>query len=214
NRGGNAAWRPYFKETIATQKAVISEPFVSNVGDSNIVIVLTAPVFAKDGRLVGVLTGSIGLTHPALLGHIAKTVVGKTGYLYVVAGDGKLIMHPQMERLSHRAFPPQANDAFERALKGYDGTVQTVEPNGREALVTYQHVQSPNWVIATVYPKEEAFLAVDDLIRQFVLLLLLACLIVLAATWGLTRYVLRPLVILTRHIRDYSPTQGKIAPLH
>ena len=76
-RRGNAAWRPYFKETIATRKAVISEPFVSNVGDSNIVLVLTAPVFAKDGRLIGVLTGSIGLTHPGLLGHIAKPSSGR-----------------------------------------------------------------------------------------------------------------------------------------
>ena len=132
----------------------------------------------------------------------------------MVTGDGKLIMHPQRERLSQRAFAPQANDFFERALKGYEGTAETVEPNGRLALVTYQRVASSNWVVGAVYPKEEAFHAVDDLVGQFMRLLLLACLIVLAATWGLTRYVLSPLVFLTRHIRDYSATQGRIAPLH
>ena len=90
NRGGNAAWRPYFKETVSTRKPVISEPFASNVGDKSIVIVLTAPVFARNGDLIGVLTGSIGLTHPTLLGHIASTVIGKTGYLFVVSRDGKI----------------------------------------------------------------------------------------------------------------------------
>ena len=214
NRKGNASWRPYFKKTIATRRSIISEPFVSNVGDSNVVIVLTAPVFDADGHLIGVLTGSIGLTHPTLLGHIETTVVGKTGYLYVVTGDGKLIMHPQKERLSQRAFAPNANDSFERALKGYEATAETTEPNGRQALVTYERVASASWVVAAVYPKDEAFQAVEDLLQQFVPLLLLTCLVVLAATWGLARYVLSPLIILTRHIRNYSATQGRIEPLH
>ena len=209
NRGGNAAWRAYFKQTIAMRKPVISEPFVSNVGDGNIVLVLTAPVFAADGELIGVLTGSIGLTHPGLLGHIAKTVIGKTGYLYVVDNEGRLIMHPQRERLSQRAFPARENDFFERALKGYEGTEETVEPGGSPALVTYQRVASSKWVVGAVYPKDEAFLAVEQLTGQFTRLLLVACLIVLGATWGLTRYVLSPLVSLTRHIHSYSASADR-----
>ncbi len=76
------------------------------------VMVVTTPVFAKDGRMIAILTGSLGLTNPGMLGNIAKTVIGKTGYLFIVTADGKLIMHPDRTRLSQRAFAPRANAAF------------------------------------------------------------------------------------------------------
>ena len=108
-RGSSASDRAYIRDTINTRQAVISEPFVTNVGDANMVLVATAPVFDKDGQMVAILTGSLGLTRPGMLGKIAKTVIGKTGYLYIVTADGKLIMHPDRERLSQRAFPPRVN---------------------------------------------------------------------------------------------------------
>ena len=110
-RGDNASWRPYIRDTIQQRRPVISEPFQTNVGDANMVLVMTTPVFAKDGRFIGILTGSIGLTQPGMLGNIAKTVLGKTGYLFIVTADGKLIMHPDRQRLSKPAFAPEGERA-------------------------------------------------------------------------------------------------------
>src|SRR5204863_9629500 len=159
-RGDNASWRPYIRDTIRTQEPVISEPFLTNVGDANMVLVMTMPVFAKDGRMIAILTGSLGLTHPGRLGNIAKTVIGKTGYLYIVTADGSLIMHPDRTRLSQKAFAPRVNPLFDRALKGYEGTEMTVDSNGRDALVSYKRVPSSNWIVAAIYPKDEAYIAV------------------------------------------------------
>jgi len=212
-RGDDASWRPYLRDTIRTKLPVISEPFLTNVGDSNMVLVLTMPVFAKDGRMIAILTGSLGLTNPGMLGNVAKTVIGKTGYLYIVTTDGKLIMHPDRKRLSQAAFAPQANPLFDRALKGYEGTEATVDSDGREALVSYKRVKSSDWIVAAVYPKNEALLAVHDLIWRFVDLLLVACTIVVAAIWILTQYLMRPLVLLTHHFATYTATDAQIAPL-
>jgi diguanylate cyclase (GGDEF)-like protein/PAS domain S-box-containing protein len=211
-RGDDASWRPYIRDTIRTQEPVISEPFLTNVGDSNMVLVMTMPVFAKDGRFIGILSGSLGLTHPGMLGNIAKTVIGKTGYLYIVTADGKLIMHPDRKRLSEPAFAPGGNELFDRALKGFEGTEETLDADGREALVSYRRVHSSNWIVAAVYPKDEAFLAVNDLIRRYVEFLLVACAVVVAAIWILTRYTMRPLVALTRHLTSYTASE-EIAPL-
>jgi diguanylate cyclase (GGDEF)-like protein/PAS domain S-box-containing protein len=177
------------------------------------VLVLTTPVFAKDRRMIAILSGSLGLTHPGMLGNIAKTVIGKTGYLYIVTADGKLIMHPDRTRLAQTAFAPHANPLFERALKGYEGTEETVDSYGREALVSYKRVPSSNWIVAAVYPKDEAFIAVHDLIWRFVRFLFLACVLVVAAVWVLTRYLMRPLVNLTHHLGTYTATDARIAPL-
>ncbi|HEV2978619.1 MAG TPA: EAL domain-containing protein [Casimicrobiaceae bacterium] len=211
-RGEDASWRPYIQSTILGGQPVISEPFLTNVGDVNMVLVMTMPVFAKDGRMIGILTGSLGLTHPGMLGNIARTVIGKTGYLYIVTGDGKLIMHPERNRLSQVAFAPQANPLFDRALGGFEGTEETVDANGQEAWVSYKRVPSSNWIVAAVYPKNEAFLAVHDLVIHFLEFLLVAGVIVVAAIWVLTRYTMRPLVSLTRHLTDYTGNE-EIAPL-
>jgi diguanylate cyclase (GGDEF)-like protein/PAS domain S-box-containing protein len=212
-RGSDASVRPYMRDTIRTQQPVISEPFITNVGDSNMVLVLTMPVFSKDGRMIAILTGSLGLTNPGMLGNVAKTVIGKSGYLYIVTAEGKLIMHPDRKRLSQVAFAPLANPLFDRALKGFEGTAEALDEDGREALVTYQRVPSSTWIVAAVFPKDEAFLAVNALILRFVEFLLVAFVIVVAAVWVSTRYLMRPLVSLTRHLTNYTATEERIAPL-
>src|SRR5256884_1828858 len=53
-----------------------------------------------------------------------------------------------------------ANPLFDRALKGFEGTEETFDANGRLALVSYDRVKASNWIVAAVYPKDEAFLAV------------------------------------------------------
>jgi diguanylate cyclase (GGDEF)-like protein/PAS domain S-box-containing protein len=211
-RGDDFSWRPYFKDTIRTRRPIISEPFLGRVGDANLTLVMTMPVFAKDGRLLAVLAGSLDLIHPEILGKVAKTVIGKTGYAYIVTGKGTLIMHPDAQRLSHVAFAPRANALFDRALGGFEGTGETVDTNGREAFVSYKRVPSSNWIIAAVYPKDEAIFAVNDLILHFVEFLLIACVIVVAAIWVLTRHTMRPLVSLTRHLSEYTGSE-EIAPL-
>jgi diguanylate cyclase (GGDEF)-like protein/PAS domain S-box-containing protein len=212
-RGGDASEREYMRATIQTRLPVISEPFVTNVGDSNMVLVATSPVFDKSGEMVAILTGSLGLTRPGMLGKVAKTVIGKTGFLYIVTADGKLIMHPDRDRLSQRAFAPGLNPLFERALEGFEGTGEAVESDGREAIVSYRRVPTSNWIVAAVYPKDEALAAVRDLTWRFVQMLLLACVLVVASIWILTRYLMRPLVVLTDHLRSYASHTERIAPL-
>src|SRR5205085_5128115 len=146
-RGVSGAHRDYIKDTIRTQQSVISEPFRTNVGDDDMVLVVTMPVFAKDGRMIAILTGSLGLTRPGMLGNIAKTVIGKTGYLFIVTADGKLIMHPDRTRLSRVAFAPGTNELFDRALKGFEGTELTTDSDGREALVSYKRVPASSWIV-------------------------------------------------------------------
>jgi diguanylate cyclase (GGDEF)-like protein/PAS domain S-box-containing protein len=211
-RGEDFSWRAYIKDTIRTRQPIISEPYLTIVGDGNTVLAMTMPVFAKDGRMVGILTGVIGLTHPGMLGNIARTVIGKTGYVYIVTGDGKLVMHPDRTRLSQAAFAPQSNPLFDRVLAGFEGTEETLDASGREAFVSYKRVPTSNWIVAAVYPKDEAFFAVNDLLLYFVEFLLVACVIVVAAIWVLTRHTMRPLVSLTRHLTDCTAKE-EIAPL-
>jgi diguanylate cyclase (GGDEF)-like protein/PAS domain S-box-containing protein len=212
-RGDNASWRAYIRETIQHQRPVISEPFRTNVGDANMVLVVTMPVFANDGRFIGILSGSLGLTQPGMLGNLAKTVIGRSGHMFITSADGRVIMHPDRDRLSHRAYPPGANAHFDRALAGHEGTELTVDPSGREAFISYRRVSASGWIVGSVFPREEALIAVDALIQRFGTMLLVSCIIVLACVWGLTHRLMRPLRALTSHLASYTASERRIAPL-
>ena len=211
--GQDASWRPYIKRTIETRQAVISEPFKTNAGDDNIVLVLTMPVLGPDGSLVGILTGSLGLTRPDMLGNISKTVIGGTGHLAIMTRDGKAIMDRDKSRLSKRLYAPGENALFDRALAGFEGTGESTDETGRPSFVSYRKVKSAGWIVAAIYPKDEAYRHIGQFVTDFLWLLGGSTLLVLIAIWALTRYMTRPLIALTRHITAYSATAGRIAPL-
>ncbi len=211
--GQDATWRPYIRQTLQTARPVISEPFKTNAGDGNYVVVLTMPVLSRDGKLIGLLTGSLGLTRPEMLGSVAKTRIGQTGYVSIVTADGKLIIDPDARRLSKPMYAPGANALFDRALTGFEGTGSSIDESGREAFISYHRIKTAGWIVSAVYPKDEAYAYIGSLVRNFLLALAAAALGILFAIWSLTRYLTQPLIALSRHITDYSATDGRIAPL-
>ena len=211
--GQDATWRPYMRDTMKTARPVISEPFKTNTGDGNFVMVLTMPVLSRDGKLIGVLTGSLGLTRPDMLGSISKTRIGQSGYVSIVTADGKLILDPDPRRLSKPLYAPGTNVFFDRALKGAEGTESTVDESGRPAFVTYRRMKTSGWLVSAVYPMDEAYEYISHLVRNFLFGLAASGLAMLFAIWALTRYLMRPLIALSHHITAYTATEGRIAPL-
>ena len=211
--GQDARWRSYIKRTIETRQPVISEPFKTNVGDDHVVLVLTMPILAPDGSLLGLLTGSLDLTRPDLLGNISRTVIGRTGYLAIITRDGKVIMDRDKSRLSKPLHAPGENALFDRALAGFEGTAVGSDESGRPSLISYRRVKSAGWIVSAVYPREEASQNIGDIVANFLLVLGCSALLMLLAIWVLTRYLSRPLIALTSHIAAYSATEGRIAPL-
>jgi len=211
--GQDATWRPYIRQTLQTARPVISEPFKTNAGDGNYVVVLTMPILSRDGKLIGLLTGSLGLTRPEMLGSVAKTRIGQTGYVSIVTADGKLIIDPDARRLSRPMYTPGANAQFDQALKGVEGTRSGLDEDGRPAFISYHRIKTAGWIVSAVYPKDEAYAYIGYLVRNFLLALAAAALGMLFAIWWLTRYLTQPLIALSRHITAYSATEGRIAPL-
>jgi diguanylate cyclase (GGDEF)-like protein/PAS domain S-box-containing protein len=213
-RGSDFAFRGYIKDTVKTRQPVISEPFVTTKDDHDTVLMLTAPVFSADGKLIAILTGSLGLTRPAMLGQIAKTIIGKTGYLYLVTAEGKLIMHPDTRRLLTRAYVPNENSLFERALRGFEGTEGVTEADGTKLLTSYKRLALTGWVLGARYPDDEAFAAFKNLVWRSIELLTIACVLLLAAVWWLTHGLLKPLVLLTRQLKQSSTSEGRVSTVH
>lgn len=150
-RGQDFSWRDYNREALRTRGPVISEPFVTTKDDRHVVIMFATPVFSKDGKIIAINTGSFGLTNPRLLGQVANTVIGKTGFMYIVTREGNLVMHPNRALLLERAYRQGDNGLFEQALAGFEGSGSSIERDGRKAITTFKRIPTTGWILATVF---------------------------------------------------------------
>lgn len=183
-RGQDFSWRNYNRDTIRLRGPVISEPFITTKGDHAIVVMVAAPVFSrKNGDIIAINAGSLGLSKPQLLGNIANMTIGKSGFIYIVTREGALVMHPDRSRLLSRPYALNANPIFERALSGFEGSGRSVENNGRPAISTFKRIPSTQWIIAAVYPEDDAFEHFAALARNLIVILVFASLIACALVW-------------------------------
>jgi len=89
----NVADRDYFR-TLARggTRDVISKALVSRT-TGKAVVVLAQPVEDESGRFLGVV--NLGMDLDSLTRELAGTRIGRTGYAFILDGDGMVLAHPQ-----------------------------------------------------------------------------------------------------------------------
>ena len=159
-RGKDLSFRDYFKTTIASAKPAISAPYVSSRQHHHPVVTLTAPVLNPAGEVIAVLVGSIDLTGNGFLGKIGHTGIGKCGYLCLFDTDRILIMHPDPSRILTREVAG-GNKGVDRAVAGFEGTLETANSKRVAVLASYKRLHSTNWILGANFPVAEAYGAID-----------------------------------------------------
>ncbi|WP_035066759.1 methyl-accepting chemotaxis protein [Nitratidesulfovibrio termitidis] len=86
----NRSNRDYFKRGMQGE-ATVSEPLMSMTTNTPVVVVATP--LKVDGKVAGVVYGSVDLARYAKE-FINPIKIGKTGYAFLVSGNGKIIAHP------------------------------------------------------------------------------------------------------------------------
>lgn len=153
----NLADRPYFIETLASDKGVISQP-VRNRSRGVAQVLMTQPVHDASGNIVYVINGQITLEKPNFLGDLAGLKFGKTGYVFITNTNGIVIDSPRKGRiLKHVDAEGGHNEATTRAVAGFEGTTDAVNRLGVHALYAFKQTRQTNWIIGTHYPYNEAF---------------------------------------------------------
>ena len=205
-RGTNFIFRDYLKETITFAKPVISAPFLSSQ-NRHPVIALTAPLWNPRGELVGVLAGSLDLTRHNFLGKLAHTRVGRNGYLYLFDSERTLIMHPDDRRLLTR-LEQGVNRGFDRAVAGFEGTLETVDSRGGPALASFKRLRTTNWILGANFPQAEAYAGIERSRRLLGAALLLAISFCVALVWFYIEHLTAPLERLANHVRSLAGKSG------
>lgn len=207
-RGLSFAFRDYFLKTVAAGRPLISDPYVSSQAHKHPAINFTAPIVAADGRLAGVLAGSVDLLGKNFLHGLSHTKIGSSGYLYLFNRNRLMIMHPDASRLLKADVPAGANRLFDAAIDGFEGSGETVNSRGIAMLASFRHLTETDWILAANYPSEEAFAPLDRARNQTLMVIAVLLLAGGVVVWRLAQRVTGPLLTLTERIRSADPARG------
>lgn len=194
----------YLKKTLETGLPWISEPFFSSQNVRRPVIMFTSPVRGGDGRIIGLIAGTVDLMNDNFLGSLASVRLGDNGYLYLFNRDRTIIVHKDRERILENDVPPGANMLFDRAVGGFEGTGETVTSKGLHALSSFKVIPTTGWILSANFPIDEAYAPVRAVRHHFFIALLIMAATCAVATWYLMRRLTLPLGDLAQQMLSFS----------
>jgi diguanylate cyclase (GGDEF)-like protein/PAS domain S-box-containing protein len=209
----SVADRPYFEQTLAQKRAIISPPVRGRV--SNLpVVVLTHPIIDSGGDVQVVLVASIDLLNSDFFHHFNTMKPGKTGYMFIMTTEGILVNHPNKSRLlEHVDAQPGPNLGTRRALDGFEGWIEATNQEGIDGIYSYKRLNATNWIVAARYPTEEAFAPMIRLREQAVLAASLFAAVAGLLSWMMIQMLLAPLQKLRANLHTIRNRPGDIGVL-
>ncbi|MES2228623.1 MAG: diguanylate cyclase [Pseudomonadota bacterium] len=201
--------RPYFRQTLAQGRPVVSEPIVARLNGAPLVI-LTYPVFGPGG-VVAVIGGSLELASRDLLAEQVRHQESDVDALTVLTdATGVILAHPDRNRLLR---PIAEEPRLAEAFAAWVAMGRPMEPSGLTLpqsgeVVSAAGAAAPNWIVWRA--RAESELLAPLRIARRAALGWAAGLIALTSlgVFALLRSELRPLVLLERraqHLFDGRP---------
>ncbi|MGP4843101.1 diguanylate cyclase domain-containing protein [Marinobacter sp. 1Y8] len=198
-QGFDVSDRDYFKLTSQQLTTLISEPFLTR-DENEPVVIVTAPIFDFNKRMIAFVAGTIKLDEDSFLGQLSSVSIGKSGEVGVATRSGKILVG---RGANHMMEPlPPGNIAFDDARNGGEGVRIARSSTGEKVLVAYRQLNAAPWFVGVSLPVKEALAPIDRLVE--VMLWVALALIVLFVPLALYRFsrLLRPLEELSRQIPE------------
>ena len=200
--GMNLKGRPYFDQTLATRRSVISAPLNGSISGMPIVVV-TQPVFDAQGAVRYVLAASVNLRQPDFLGRLGALKPGTGGYLYIMTSEGVIVEHPDKSRImQHIDAHGPISEPTRRAMQGFEGWLTGTTTQGVDALFAYHRIAATGWILASVYPMRDAFAPLHAIRSKILLAAVLLAALAGLAGWRVVLRLLQPLERLRRQVHQ------------
>lgn len=178
---------------------------------------MAAPIFDSRRRVIGAICGVTNLGLPNFLDRVTGSSYGQTGGFLLVAPKQRLIVTASDKQRIMTSVPRGGSPMIERFLSGDEGSAVLVNPVGVEVLASVKKLRQVDWFVAASLPTAEAFAPLHAMQRRRLVALGLLSLIVAAAAWGLTWWMLRrqlaPMLAASRALNRLSSTAQLPQPL-
>ncbi|MCR6467859.1 sensor domain-containing diguanylate cyclase [Enterobacter sp. HG048] len=131
------------RQAITTQKAFISQPFISAAG--NYVVFLSQPIISTDGKYLGYLGGTIYLKKKSMLSDLlGQHFYGNQADVSIVTKDGLVIFNKDPKLIGKVIdFEPLSQVRLNQEDNGYF----TESQKGKQNLIGYASMQKAEWKV-------------------------------------------------------------------
>lgn len=184
NITSNISDRDYFKKVMSTGETIVSDPVFSK-STGHLIAVVAAPI-KKDGRVTGLVGGSVLMDD--LYGRIDSIKTGKSGYVYMVQGDGLVIAHPNRDLVMKTNFLKESGvhpglvEATTKMVGGETG-IGRYTFEGVDKFVAFAPVPGVNWSLAVTANVEDLKKQLSSLPVFYFLTTLAVALVIFIITW-------------------------------
>lgn len=196
----NLSDRPWIRSVLDGGQPIVSPPHRARTSGEPQVI-LAAPVFGADGKVIGALAGTLYLFRPNFLGNIARTSVGERGSFALFTKERLIVMSADKNRVMTPGPAQGVSPYFDRATAGEEGVEEAINSRGLRALFSYKSLKSAPWVLVAALPVEEAYAPIAATQKRIVGFMILVALLLAPIMWLSARWLLRPLLTLHEAIR-------------
>ena len=149
----------------------------------------TLPI-VDEGTVIGVLSADISFGRIML--SVMKIGVGKNANVLVVASNGRVVAHTQMEKLEELDLSKLP--AVEAVLSGQEGTIKGyTDELGRRVLGTYTPIWELGWGVVIQKPLTDIAIEVWQLRATILLAIIAAVLLAVLAGWLMSRQIAKPI---------------------
>jgi phosphoserine phosphatase RsbU/P len=165
----------WYLKALEQQKGIWTEPYVDEGGGNILMTTYSSPAYSRNGDLVAVVTGDVGLEW--LKTQLAAVTDYEGGFSFIVSSLGNIISHPDTElilsedihTIAKKEGDPVLLDALDDILSGKEGFIE-VKNSQRypDYFLYYRGIPAVNWSMCVFIP-EKAFYA--DLYQMNYLLL-------------------------------------------
>jgi PAS domain S-box-containing protein len=179
---------------------------------------LAAPIRDRQGRITGVLVGTVNLGLPSFLDDLVQNAYGRAGgFLLVAPEHGMIVTATDRRRIMAPLDTTGVNAMHVHFAEGRDGYRVAANERGEEVLVAASVMPASGWLLATELSAEEAFAPITAMQRNIfaasILLTLLAGFLVWRITSGVLRRNLAPIHATAKHLVAGAKSDSVPPPL-
>jgi len=162
------------------------------------------PIFDDSKNFQGVITSMVSIE--SLENFIGKIKVAKTGFGFLLSGNGNILYFPDKE-LVGKSYKEYAKNSEkekvfrEEILAKDDGFVSYKDDDGVQRIVAYATVPSTGWKVVVTVPNKEIYTEVDNSKLVIMVLISFAILLIILASVFVASFIATPIRLTAEHVK-------------
>jgi methyl-accepting chemotaxis protein len=201
----------YYASSMKGQSDV-SDPTANTLKDGANTFIMTVVVpVIRGGKAIGLLNGQ--RSGDALVDLVKDARIGATGYIFLIAGDGTVIAHPQRERVvkkenyliaAERDPGLKALAELEKRMIAGESGTGSYRFEGRDRIMAFAPVPGSTWSVSATIDRSEALANATSLARIFFLIGLVLIGLGLLVSFAVGRAISSPLKRVTARAEEIA----------